>query len=666
MMEIEPVISDNNYLPGDLALIETLWKTDQDLGVGKEVFDLNLRKEQEREREIELQKEQIKKKEEELHRIKLDEQRRLQEQQWRTENFMRDGETGEWVPIGGRNRVPPPPQTSQQLQQQVSQQQNVQNSQYQNYMPYENNMQVMNEMPQTSGDFMMAPQMEPQYQSLRVPHESIDQQQQNMTNFIPQTNYNQSNPYNQERSFEERWQDIVSALNLPLNSNSTGNDYMPHNSMSSMMSQNMPINSSMDLVSPLMQMIQSVPAVGENLSSVLLQNVSMPVTPMNDSMNPSCTLFDNSGICQQNSNFTPTTPEGGCTSQPDFETGDMLFLNSSSPINHTDPFQGVEQLLPNIMSSENLTESTINDLMLNNSLKSLHVQDEESSESGVSTMGSSNSPIHDNFSDSLMSPDDGAGGATGGQDYNESSNYKGPNNFNLDNNNDKANKNYNRYSNSDSQSNCSSVSNDTYYQDISSSKHNHTYNLQPGQERRCYKKYNFKDEQIQPNKGPQCRDKKRIEELEIKLTLDQIIDSPVEEFNEILQTHKFTDQQLQLIRDIRRRGKNKVAAQNCRKRKMDVIVNLEDNKETLREARDRLIAERHMIDKQAREMKDKFGILYREIFQSLRDENGRPYDPQFYSLQQSSDGNVFLVPRNMTADEQQAKLNKKVKKEKEK
>ena len=38
---------------------------------------------------------------------------------------------GEWVPIGGRNRVPPPPQTSQQLQQQVSQQQNVQNSQYQ-------------------------------------------------------------------------------------------------------------------------------------------------------------------------------------------------------------------------------------------------------------------------------------------------------------------------------------------------------------------------------------------------------------------------------------------------------------------------------------------------------------------------------------------------------
>lgn len=80
----------------------------------------------------------------------------------------------------------------------------------------------------------------------------------------------------------------------------------------------------------------------------------------------------------------------------------MLFLNSSSPINHTDPFQGVEQLLPNIMSSENLTESTINDLMLNNSLKSLQVQDEESSESGVSTMGSSNSPIHVSVLNAVM------------------------------------------------------------------------------------------------------------------------------------------------------------------------------------------------------------------------------------------------------------------------
>ncbi|VDH89999.1 nuclear factor erythroid 2-related factor 1/3 [Mytilus galloprovincialis] len=667
----------------DLDLIEVLWRQDIDLGIGKEVFDINLRKELEREREIEIQKEQIKKKEEELLRIKLEEQRRQQEQQWRSENFTRDGETGEWVPVGGRNRIPPPPQTSQQLQQ-VPQQQNVQNGQYQNYMPYENTMPVMNEMPQSSGEYMMPTHVEPQYQSLRIPHENVDQQQtqqQNMTNFIPQTNYNQTNPYNQGESFEERWQDIVSMLNLSQNNSGNMFNGMPQ-SMHAMMGHNASMYNQSDMSSPLMQLIQSVPAAGrdnqssamlqnitmptagDNQSSVLLQNASMPVPPMNNSMNPSYNAFDNSGTCQQNGNFTPSNPDCGMTSQRDFETGDLLFLNDSSPMNQTESLKEVEELLPDIINTENLTDYNITEMALNDGLRSMHMLDEESSESGVS-MGSSGSPVHDNFSDSVMSPFDGAGGATGGQDYGESPNYKGPN-FNNNNNN---NKNYNGYNNSDSQSNCSSVSNDTDYQiDMTRSKHihhNHSYPVQPGQEPKEYKKYTFNNDKPK-QKGPHCRDKKRIAELNIPLTLDQVIESPVEEFNEILQMHKFSDQQLQLIRDIRRRGKNKVAAQNCRKRKMDVIVDLEDNMSSLRERRDRLLEERHMIDKQAREMKDKFGVLYREIFQSLRDENGRPYDPQFYSLQQSSDGNVFLVPRNMTADEQQAKLNKKVKKEKEK
>jgi hypothetical protein len=44
----------------DLDLIEVLWRQDVDLGAGKEVFDPNLRKELEHEREIELCKEQEK------------------------------------------------------------------------------------------------------------------------------------------------------------------------------------------------------------------------------------------------------------------------------------------------------------------------------------------------------------------------------------------------------------------------------------------------------------------------------------------------------------------------------------------------------------------------------------------------------------------------------
>lgn len=61
-------------------------------------------------------------------------------------------------------------------------------------MQYDNNMPMINEMPQTSGDYMMPPHMEPQYQSMRLPNE----QQQNITNSINNmTNYMQQTSYNQ-------------------------------------------------------------------------------------------------------------------------------------------------------------------------------------------------------------------------------------------------------------------------------------------------------------------------------------------------------------------------------------------------------------------------------------------------------------------------------------
>ena len=48
------------HLFQDLDLIEVLWRQDIDLGIGKEAFDINIRRELEREREIELQKERQK------------------------------------------------------------------------------------------------------------------------------------------------------------------------------------------------------------------------------------------------------------------------------------------------------------------------------------------------------------------------------------------------------------------------------------------------------------------------------------------------------------------------------------------------------------------------------------------------------------------------------
>ena len=57
--------------------------------------------------------------------------------------------------------------------------------------------------------------------------------------------------------------------------------------------------------------------------------------------------------------------------------------------------------------------------------------------------------------------------------------------------------------------------------------------------------------------------------------MHDIINSPVDVFNDMLTKPGLSSDQVKLCHDIRRRGKNKVAARNCRKRKMDTIEELQ-------------------------------------------------------------------------------------------
>ncbi|XP_041097457.1 transcription factor NF-E2 45 kDa subunit [Polyodon spathula] len=140
------------------------------------------------------------------------------------------------------------------------------------------------------------------------------------------------------------------------------------------------------------------------------------------------------------------------------------------------------------------------------------------------------------------------------------------------------------------------------------------------------------------------RDERRALALSIPFPLDRIVNLPVDDFNELLARCPLNESQLALVRDIRRRGKNKVAAQNCRKRKLENIMQLEGDLEQLRSERERLQRERAGCEKGLALMKERLGKLYAEVFGRLRDEEGRPYSSEDYSLQQTSDGSVFLVP----------------------
>uniref|UniRef100_A0A9J7XI08 Endoplasmic reticulum membrane sensor NFE2L1 n=1 Tax=Cyprinus carpio carpio TaxID=630221 RepID=A0A9J7XI08_CYPCA len=206
--------------------------------------------------------------------------------------------------------------------------------------------------------------------------------------------------------------------------------------------------------------------------------------------------------------------------------------------------------------------------------------------------------------------------------------------------------------------------------------HNHTYNQPPASsysERSqlsasCSKK--GRDKQMQQTKlqPPQdcvdrqsSRDERRARAMDIPFSNEKIINLPVEEFNELLAKHHLNEDQLALIRDIRRRGKNKMAAQNCRKRKLDTILKLEQGVQDLQREKAQLLKEKMEYGKCIRQTKQKVQSLSQELFAQLRDEEGRPYSASEYFLQYGPDG-VLLMPRNMSTEQS----NKPDKKQKDK
>lgn len=102
---------------------------------------------------------------------------------------------------------------------------------------------------------------------------------------------------------------------------------------------------------------------------------------------------------------------------------------------------------------------------------------------------------------------------------------------------------------------------------------------------------------------------------QIPMPVTEIINLPMDEFNERLSKYDLSETQLSLIRDIRRRGKNKVAAQNCRKRKLDQIICLADEVNEVKKRRDRLCSDRESAIAAKKNIMYKFSMLHKHVFQ---------------------------------------------------
>ena len=69
---------------------------------------------------------------------------------------------------------------------------------------------------------------------------------------------------------------------------------------------------------------------------------------------------------------------------------------------------------------------------------------------------------------------------------------------------------------------------------------------------------NKKTEDSKSYQARLSRDERLVVEMKIPLTASEIIEKPMEEFNDLLSSGDITEEQINTCRDIRRRGKNKV------------------------------------------------------------------------------------------------------------
>ncbi|GFT64464.1 segmentation protein cap'n'collar [Nephila pilipes] len=153
--------------------------------------------------------------------------------------------------------------------------------------------------------------------------------------------------------------------------------------------------------------------------------------------------------------------------------------------------------------------------------------------------------------------------------------------------------------------------------------HNHSYHLPFESDESRYKPIT-KDKSKQLADETCNKDEKRAKELKLPISINDIINLAIDEYNERLSKYELTEAQLTLIRDIRRRGKNKVAAQNCRKRKMDQITSLKQDLGYLQREKIQLKSKQNHILQEKQRFEDKYAQLYDLVVQS---SNSKPPNP---------------------------------------
>lgn len=129
------------------------------------------------------------------------------------------------------------------------------------------------------------------------------------------------------------------------------------------------------------------------------------------------------------------------------------------------------------------------------------------------------------------------------------------------------------------------------------------------------------------------------------ITRDKLISMPVEEFNHLLELVSLTEIEVAFMKEWRRRGKNKVAAQIARKRKREEVTDLDVEVNALRLQKVELEKKYDRLRSVITTLKERSLKAEEKVYQRQRKLTGKPVSRETHLIHVTEDEKLLLVPR---------------------